>query len=150
MIERESELSIIHVIVNLFNVCNQMYPLDLIVLPEAKTCVFWDVEDCLISENIKSALEEKGYNRRNVSIRVYGEMNKSMHDANIIFFPTGENSSLIKKPSFFNFFTQTSIDNNNMVSGDKYARLLTMVKDLYLWVLDNPESNLMVISEDKV
>lgn len=34
-----------------------------------------------------------------------------------------------------------------MVSADKYARIKKMYKDTFLWALENPESNVLVITK---
>ncbi|CAA7026738.1 unnamed protein product [Microthlaspi erraticum] len=98
----------------------------------AKTCVFWNVEDCPIpsgldpvsvARNIKSALAKKGF-LGEVTIRAYGDM----YQIPDYYQPAG-----IKLERH----------------GDKSARFMSMNGDFFLWLLENGEStNMMVISGD--
>ncbi|CAH8269335.1 unnamed protein product [Arabidopsis lyrata] len=100
---------------------------------ETKVGVFWDVEECpvpdgmepsMVCENIKLALEKKGYRPCNVSIRVYGEKTNKFKDdfllADIMFLP----------------------------AGDARARYMRMGNDFFCWGFDNRKSTLMVMSRD--
>ncbi|KAL9833090.1 putative NYN domain, limkain-b1-type, meiosis regulator and mRNA stability factor 1 [Arabidopsis thaliana] len=100
---------------------------------ETKVGVFWDVEECpvpdgvepsVVCENIKLALENKGYRPCNVSIRVYGERTNKFKDdfllADIMFLP----------------------------AGDEGARFMRMCNDFFCWGNDNRKSTLMVMSRD--
>ncbi|CAA7029563.1 unnamed protein product [Microthlaspi erraticum] len=100
---------------------------------EAKTCVFWDVEDCPIPDgqdpesvaiNIKSALAKNGY-RGEVTIRAYGEkyqVQDFYESAGIKLFPQGDN----------------------------YARYMKMHMAVYDWMGENglELTNLMMVSGD--
>lgn len=78
------------------------------MLTETKVAVFWDVEECpvpdgvepsVVCENIKLALEKKGYRPCNVSIRVYGERTNKFKDdfllADIMFLPAGKETQYL-------------------------------------------------------
>ncbi|ESQ47231.1 hypothetical protein EUTSA_v10027969mg [Eutrema salsugineum] len=103
---------------------------------EAKTCVFWDMEDCPIPNglnpesvyrNIRTALASKGY-RGEVTIWAYGDKNQ---------IPGYFESAGIKLER----------------AGDKYARVETMIRGIWCWLMDNSEngsSNLLVISGDNM
>ncbi|KAJ0246588.1 hypothetical protein HA466_0171020 [Hirschfeldia incana] len=100
---------------------------------EAKTGVFWDVEECPIPEdldpesvyqNIRSALANKGYNGE-VTIKAFGDRNQIpgyYESAGIEIFP----------------------------KGDKHERFIDMMISFTRWVMDNkPElSNVLVISRN--
>ncbi|CAH2063288.1 unnamed protein product [Thlaspi arvense] len=103
-------------------------------MAEAKTGVFWDMEDCPIPEgldpgsvyrNIKSALANNGYGGE-VTICAFGDKNQI--------------------PGYFE-----SAGIELVRAGDKRARLLGMMNDFFSWVRQNRgagSSNLMVISHD--
>ncbi|VVB06464.1 unnamed protein product [Arabis nemorensis] len=101
---------------------------------EAKTGVFWDIEDCPIpngldpvsvSQNIKSALANQGY-RGEVSINAYKE-----------------------KKTIRNDFELAGI--NLVIAGDKHGRSMSMFNAFFGWVLRNrgANTNLLIISRDK-
>ncbi|CAA7033283.1 unnamed protein product [Microthlaspi erraticum] len=101
---------------------------------EAKTCVFWDIEDCPIpdgldpesvAKNIKSALVKKGY-LGEVTIWAYGD-----------------------KYQIQDYYQSAGI--KLLPEGDKHARVRRMYGDFYLWLGGNQVhglTNMMVISGD--
>ncbi|CAH2065784.1 unnamed protein product [Thlaspi arvense] len=89
---------------------------------EAKTCVFWDMEDCPIPEglnphsvyrNIRAALANKGY-RGEVTITAYGDKNQI--------------------PGYFE-----SAGISLIPAGDKYARFRRMRLDFWSPTIENRE-----------
>ncbi|CAF1851183.1 unnamed protein product [Brassica napus] len=99
---------------------------------EANTAVFWDIEDCPIPggmdpltflQNIKLALVNHGCHV-NVSIMAYCDKNRSLED-----FSLSDTSPITLVPT-----------------GDKYARIKKMFRDIFLWALANPQtSSVMVV-----
>ncbi|KAL0714749.1 hypothetical protein Bca4012_021728 [Brassica carinata] len=100
---------------------------------DAKTGVFWDVEECPIPEdldpesvykNIRSTLANKGYHGE-VSIKAFGDRNQIpgyYESAGIEIFP----------------------------QGDKFERIGKMQREFYRWMGDNKSefTNMMVISRE--
>ncbi|KAL0772670.1 LOW QUALITY PROTEIN: hypothetical protein Bca101_037821 [Brassica carinata] len=101
-------------------------------LHEANTAVFWDIEDCPIPggmdpltflQNIKLALVNHGCHV-NVSIMAYCDKNRSLED-----FSLSDTSPITLVPT-----------------GDKYARIKKMFRDIFLWAMANPQtSSVMVV-----
>ncbi|KAG2287659.1 hypothetical protein Bca52824_047263 [Brassica carinata] len=99
---------------------------------EANTAVFWDIEDCPIPggmdpltflQNIKLALVNHGCHV-NVSIMAYCDKNRSLED-----FSLSDTSPITLVPT-----------------GDKYARIKKMFRDIFLWAMANPQtSSVMVV-----
>ncbi|KAG7566662.1 NYN domain limkain-b1-type [Arabidopsis suecica] len=102
------------------------------------TGVFWDLDDCsnpndshphLIYQNIKSALENKGY-RGEVSISAYVQDETLPDDLLDIFREAGVKISFVPKDS-------------------THKRVARMFLDILLWAVDNPHpANLMIISNN--
>ncbi|CAE6192734.1 unnamed protein product [Arabidopsis arenosa] len=104
---------------------------------DAKTCVFWDVEDypipngsdpVLLGQKIKSVLLAANY-RGEVSIKAYvdtlsDELRSQYLDAGI------------------------TVD--LMPQGDEYARISPLFVDAYVWALDNPAPANMIVLSKKV
>ncbi|VVB05567.1 unnamed protein product [Arabis nemorensis] len=102
------------------------------IYAEAKTGVFWDVEDCpilngldpaSISQNIKSALANQGY-RGEIEIKAYKE-----------------------KKTIRNDFQLAGI--NLIIAGDRHGRFKAMFEQMRFWMIENRASNVLIISRDK-
>ncbi|CAA7033278.1 unnamed protein product [Microthlaspi erraticum] len=100
---------------------------------EAKTCVFWDIEDCpipdgldpeMVAKNIKSALAKRGY-LGELTIKVYGD-----------------------KYQVQEYYQSAGIELHCL--GSKYERFRRMYTHCFSWDLKHvPElTNMMVISGD--
>ncbi|CAA7029561.1 unnamed protein product [Microthlaspi erraticum] len=114
---------------------------------EAKTCVFWDVEDCPIPDgqdpesvaiNIRSALANNGYGGE-VTIWAYGEkyqVQDFYESAGIKLFPQGDDYARYREMDLAVFDwmheSRPELTNMMMVSGDKlrFTRVLGMCNDL--------------------
>ncbi|CAA7033280.1 unnamed protein product [Microthlaspi erraticum] len=98
---------------------------------EAKTCVFWDIEDCpipdglnpeMVAKNIKSALVKKGY-LGEVTIWAYGDKYQTQ-----------------------DYYQSAGI--KLLCEGSKYERFRKMHLELYKWRLTHAHelTNMMVIT----
>ncbi|CAA7033277.1 unnamed protein product [Microthlaspi erraticum] len=100
---------------------------------EAKTCVFWDIEDCpipdgldpeMVAKNIKTALAKRGY-LGELTIKVYGD-----------------------KYQVEEYYQSAGIELHSL--GSKYERFRRMYPDFFRWGLSHVHdvTNMMVISGD--
>ncbi|CAN7057102.1 unnamed protein product [Brassica rapa subsp. trilocularis] len=98
---------------------------------EAKTAVFWDIEDCPIPggldpltflQNIKLALVNHGCHG-NVSIMAYCDKNRSLDD-----FSLSDTSPITLVPT-----------------GNKDARIKKMFTDIFYWALENPQTSCVMV-----
>ncbi|CAH8384540.1 unnamed protein product [Eruca vesicaria subsp. sativa] len=96
---------------------------------EANTAVFWNIEDCpmpggidthMFLQNIKSVLTNHS-SHGNVSITAYYDNNRSLDD-----FSLSDNITLVH-------------------TGDKYARIKKMLKDILFWALESPKTSSMLV-----
>ncbi|KAL0867085.1 hypothetical protein Bca101_046203 [Brassica carinata] len=91
--------------------------------------IFWSIEDCPIPSGLDPLTfffdVKKVLPGRNVSVMAYCNQNRSLDD----------------------FSLNDNLHITLVHTADKYARIKKMFKDIFLWALENPESNVMVITK---
>ncbi|KAG2325663.1 hypothetical protein Bca52824_008391 [Brassica carinata] len=96
---------------------------------EGNTGIFWSIEDCPIPSGLDPLTfffdVKKVLPGRNVSVMAYCNQNRSLDD----------------------FSLNDNLHITLVHTADKYARIKKMFKDIFLWALENPESNVMVITK---
>ncbi|CAA7033275.1 unnamed protein product [Microthlaspi erraticum] len=129
----EMEMQLRHMNGNVF-VQSMMSSLTSSKYAEAKTCVFWDIEDCpipdgldpeMVAKNIKSALAKRGY-LGELTIWVYGD-----------------------KYQIQDYYQSAGIELH--CEGSKYERFRMMHTEFYRWLMSHDAhqvTNMMVISGD--
>ncbi|KAG2325665.1 hypothetical protein Bca52824_008393 [Brassica carinata] len=96
---------------------------------DGNTGIFWSIEDCPIPSGLDPLTfffdVKKVLPGRNVSVMAYCNQNRSLDD----------------------FSLNDNLHITLVHTADKYARIKKMFKDIFLWALENPESNVMVITK---
>ncbi|CAF2267268.1 unnamed protein product [Brassica napus] len=96
---------------------------------KGNTGIFWSIEDCPIPSGLDPLTfffdVKKVLWGRNVSVMAYCDQNRSLDD----------------------FSLNDNLHITLVHTADKYARIKKMYKDIFLWALENPESNVLVITK---
>ncbi|KAF3553376.1 hypothetical protein F2Q69_00015264 [Brassica cretica] len=96
---------------------------------KGNTGIFWSIEDCPIPSGLDPLTfffdVKKVLWGRNVSVMAYCDQNRSLDD----------------------FSLNDNLHITLVHTADKYARIKKMFKDIFLWALENPESNVLVITK---